>query len=129
VERRRKVVFVVDDDPGFRKSLALLLSKCGFTPEMYASAEAFLSTAKLTPTHNSCIIVDIQLDGMSGIELGKQLARAGHALPIIYVTGNDNDSARKSARQQGCIAYLTKPFAAKTLVDAIDQALALRDKL
>jgi FixJ family two-component response regulator len=129
VERRRKVVFVVDDDPGFRKSIALLLSKCGFSPELYPSAEAFLSTAKFTRTRNSCVVVDIQLGGMSGIELGKQLERAGHALPIIYITGNDNDAARKAALEQGCIAYLTKPFAAKTMVDAVDQALAWRDKL
>jgi FixJ family two-component response regulator len=129
VEHGSKVIFVVDDDPGFRKSIALLLSKCGFSPELYPSAEAFLSTAKITRTRNSCVIVDIQLDGMSGIELGKQLARAGHALPIIYITGNDNDAARNAALQQDCIAYLTKPFAAKALVDAIDQALARGKKL
>ena len=129
VERRSKIVFVVDDDPGFRKSIALLLSKCGFNPELYPSAESFLSNAKISRTHNSCVVVDIQLDGMSGIELGKQLSRAGHALPIIYITGNDNAAAQEAALQQGCIAYLTKPFAAKTMVDAIDQALAWRDKL
>jgi FixJ family two-component response regulator len=129
VERRRKVVFVVDDDAGFRKSIALLLSKYGFSPELYPSAEAFLATAKLTRRRESCIILDIQLDGMSGIELGKKLALDGRALPIIYITGNDNDAARKAALQQGCIAYLTKPCAAKTLMNAIDQALAWRDKL
>ena len=129
MERRSKVVFVVDDDPGFRKSIALLLSKYGFSPELYPSAEEFLSNAKIARTRKSCVIVDIQLDGMSGIELGKQLARAGHELPIIYITGNDNDAARNAALQQDCIAYLTKPFAAKALVDAIDQALAWRDKL
>ena len=129
MERRSKVVFVVDDDPGFRKSIALLLSKYGFSPELYPSAEAFLSNAEIARTRNTCAIVDIQLDGMSGIELGKRLARDGHALPIIYITGNDNDAARQAALQQDCIAYLTKPFAAKALVDAIDQALARRDKL
>jgi FixJ family two-component response regulator len=129
VERRSKVVFVVDDDAGFRKSIALLLSKYGFSPELYPSAEAFLSNAKIARTRKSCVIVDIQLDGMSGFELGKQLARAGHELPIIYITGNDNDAARDAARRQDCIAYLTKPFGAKALVDAIDQALAWGDKL
>ena len=123
VDRRRKVVFVVDDDPGFRKSIALLLGKCGFSPELYPSAEAFLSTAKFTQTRNCCIILDIQLDGMSGIELGNQLALAGNVPPIIYITGNDNDAARRAAVQQGCIAYLAKPFPAKALIDAIDQAL------
>lgn len=129
VDRRRKVVFVVDDDPGFRKSIALLLGKCGFSPELFPSAEAFLSTAKFTQAGNCCIILDIQLDGMSGIELGKKLALAGNASPIIYITGNDNDVARKAALQQGCIAYLAKPFPAKTLIEAIDQALSRYDKL
>ena len=129
VERRRKIVFVVDDDPGFRKSIPLLLSKYGFSPQLYPTAEAFLSTAKFSPTGDSCIVLDIQLDGMSGIELGKKLACDGQALPIIYITGNDNDAARKAALQQGCIAYLTKPCAAKTLMNAIDQALAWQDKL
>ena len=124
LERRSKVVFVVDNDPGFCKSVALLLSKCGFSPDPYPSAEAFLSHADISGKGNSCIVLDVQLDGMSGFELGKRLTRAGHALPIIYITGNDNDAARKAARRHGCAAYLTKPFTAKTLVDAVDRALA-----
>ena len=123
VKDHSKVVFIVDDDPGFRKSVALLLDKFGFSTELYPSAEAFLSTSKFADMRDSCIIIDIQLDGMSGIELGERLAGAGYTLPIIFITGNDNEATRKAASQQGCIAYLTKPFAAKLLVDAIDRAL------
>ena len=124
VKGRRKVVFVVDDDAGMRKSIALLLDKFGFDTQLYASAEAFLSTAGFSQIRNSCIVVDIQLDGMSGIELARQISQTGHALPIIFITGNDNESLRKAALQQDCIAYLAKPFPAKALMDAIDQALA-----
>lgn len=121
---RTKVVFVIDDDPAMLKSIGLLLDHLGFETELYTSAEAFLSVSPFSNTSNSCIVLDIQLGGMSGIELGSRLASANQSLPIIFITGNDNDAVRKTALQQGCVAYLTKPFAAKFLVDAIDQALA-----
>jgi FixJ family two-component response regulator len=119
-----KIVFVIDDDPGFRKSVALLLEKLGFKTELYGSAEAFLSSPRFTASLDGCIVLDIHLKGMSGIELAKQLADGGHALPIIFVTGNDNDVVRKAALAQNCVAYLPKPFAAKALSQAIDHALA-----
>jgi FixJ family two-component response regulator len=119
-----KIVFVIDDDPGFRKSVALLLGKLGFNTELYGSAEAFLSSPRSAPSPGGCIVLDIHLKGMSGIELAKRLADGGHALPIIFVTGNDNDAVRKAALAQNCVAYLPKPFAAKALSQAIDQALA-----
>jgi FixJ family two-component response regulator len=120
----RKLIFVVDDDPGMRKSIAVLLDGLGFSAELYASAEAFLSTSKFSQARDSCVILDIHLDGMSGIELASRLAGAGHALPIIFITGNDSESVRTAARRQDYIAYLTKPFTAKALADAIDLALA-----
>ena len=87
MERRTKVVFVVDDDPGFRKSIALLLSKCGFSAELYPSGEAFLSTVKLTRTRNSCAVVDIQLDGMSGIELATAMTVDRPKLKVLMMSG------------------------------------------
>jgi FixJ family two-component response regulator len=119
-----KIIFVIDDDPGFRRSVALLLEKLGFNTELYGSAEAFLSSPRFRTSRDGCIVLDIHLKGMSGIELAKQLADGGHALPIIFVTGNDNDSVRKAALAQNCVAYLPKPFAAKALSQAIDRALA-----
>lgn len=121
---RRRSVFVVDDDPRMLKSLGMLLGKLGFSAELYASAETFLSDSTFSKSPDSCLILDIHLSGMSGIELGNRLIEAGHSPTIIFITGNDSDRARKAARQQGCVAYLTKPFTAKGLVDAIDRALA-----
>lgn len=121
---RTKVVFVVDDDPAMLKSIGLLLDNCGFVTELYSSAEAFLSASSFSDASNSCLVLDIQLGGMSGIDLGSRLAGANQSLPIIFITGNDNEAVRKTALQQGCVAYLTKPFEAKCLVDAIDRALA-----
>jgi FixJ family two-component response regulator len=119
-----KIIFVIDDDPGFRKSVALLLEKLGFKTELYGSAEAFLSSPRSAPSRDGCIVLDIHLKGMSGIELAKRLADGGQALPIIFVTGNDNETVRKAALAQNCVAYLPKPFAAKALSQAIDHALA-----
>lgn len=121
---RKKVVFVVDDDAAMLKSIGLLLNNLGFETELYSSAEAFLSASTFSNVSNSCVVLDIQLGGMSGIELGGRLASANQSLPIIFITGNDNEAVRKTALQQGCVAYLTKPCAAKFLVDAIDRALA-----
>jgi FixJ family two-component response regulator len=122
--RSDKIVFVIDDDPGFRQSVALLLEKLGFNTELYGSAEAFLSDPRFAPSRGACIVLDIHLKGMSGIELAKRLIDDGHALPIIFVTGNDNDAVRKAAFAQDCVAYLPKPFVAKALLQAIDHALA-----
>ena len=108
------------------RSIGMLLGKLGFSTKLYASAETFLSDSAFLKIPDSCLILDIHLSGMSGIQLGRRLDNSGHALPIIFITGNDNEGARKAALQQGCVAYLTKPFTAKALVDAIDQALPLR---
>lgn len=120
----KKGVIVIDDDQEMLKSIASLLSNLGFVTELYTSAQAFLSASKFSDAANGCIVLDIQLGGMSGIDLASRLRRTQQALPIIFITGNDNAGTRKAALQQGCVAYLTKPFAAKLLVEAIDRALA-----
>lgn len=118
------VIFIVDDDPMMLESIAKLLNNLGFITQLYTSAEAFLSVSPFSKTYKSCIVLDIQLGGMSGIELGRRLASAKQLPPIIYITGNDNETVRSEALQQGGVAYLTKPFAPKLLVEAIDRALA-----
>lgn len=90
---------------------------------MYASAEAFLATMGELETRRGCIVLDIHLEGMSGIELATRLARTGNTLPIIFMTGKDSDTERLAGFQPNCAAYLTKPFAAALLLDTIDQTL------
>lgn len=119
----RKCVFVVDDDPRMLHSIGMLLDNLGFTTQLYASAETFLAESTFQSTRDCCLILDIHLGGMSGIELGNRLARTAHTPPIIFITGNDNETVRQAAWQQGCVAYLPKPFIAKVLIDAIDKAL------
>ena len=123
----RKVVLVVDDDPSTLRGVKRLLREHGFEAVLFESAQALRNHHDFNGA--CCIILDINLGDGFGIDLRHQLTAAGVSLPVIYITGNDNDAARNAALQQDCIAYLTKPFAAKALVDAIDQALAWRDKL
>jgi FixJ family two-component response regulator len=104
-------------------SIGMLLDNLGFTTQLYASAETFLAESTFQSTRDCCLILDIHLGGMSGIELGNRLARTAHTPPIIFITGNDNETVRQAAWQQGCVAYLPKPFIAKVLIDAIDKAL------
>jgi FixJ family two-component response regulator len=114
------VMIVVDDDPGFLKSVARLLSVHGFDVRTFVSAEALLEAdAAQTAT---CMLLDIDLGGISGIELRRQLAASGCECPVIFMTAIDDDATRNEAMAAGCIAYLKKPFAPQLLLDAIAKA-------
>ena len=116
------VVIVVDDDAGMLKSLARLLAHHGIDSRTFASAEALLGSGS-EPTA-TCLLLDIHLGGISGIELQRRLAASGSKCPVIFMTGNDNDAIRNEAMDAGCIAYLCKPFARNVLLDAIGKAVA-----
>jgi FixJ family two-component response regulator len=116
------VVIVVDDNPGFLKSIVRLLSVHGFTTRTFSSAEALLdSDAARTAT---CMLLDIHLGGISGIELRRRLAASGSNCPVIFMTALDDDATRKEALNAGCVAYLYKPFAPHLLLDALGRAVA-----
>jgi FixJ family two-component response regulator len=116
---RRKDVFVVDDDPGMLKGLNRLLKVHGFNSTLFESVVDFHSRARLQEA--MCLVLDVNLNGESGIELSRQLAIRGICIPVIFITANDSDNTRKAAMEVGCIAYLTKPFPAKSLMDAIEK--------
>lgn len=105
-----------------RTSVERLLNACGLTTEGYSSAEAFLSHA--TPAELGCIVLDIHLAGMSGMELRRRLKTVHSKLPVIFITAIDDDALELEARRVGCVAYLHKPFPAASLIDAINEALA-----
>lgn len=122
----RNVVYVVDDDAGMLKGIERLLKASGFDTEVFESAEAFHDRAD--PDSALCIVLDVQLGGMSGIELSRQLTRRGTTVPVIFITANDNDTTRQATRDAGCLAYLPKPFPAKSLLDAIQRASVQRPR-
>jgi FixJ family two-component response regulator len=117
----RKVVAVVDDDEALLTALEQFLSALGYQTELYDSAEAFIDAAMTSEA--SCLIVDIQLPDISGVELGHHLSDMGLTFPVIFVTGSDDAIIRKQAEEFGCVAYLQKPFPADELKAAITEAI------
>ena len=118
----RKTVFVVDDDPFILRGLKRLLRQHGFDTVLFDSAEALRSHEDFKKAF--CIVIDIDLNHESGIELRNELRAVGVSLPVIYITGNDNPTTRIAATQSGCLAYLTKPFLAKSLIEPLERASA-----
>jgi FixJ family two-component response regulator len=119
---KRKAVFVVDDDPGMLRGLKRLLREYGFDAVLFDSAEAFQSEANLEDAF--CIVLDVNLQDSSGIDLRQQLKSRGIFVPVIFITGNDSEATRAAALESGCSAYLTKPFPAQSLIEPIEKASA-----
>jgi FixJ family two-component response regulator len=120
--RKRNVVFVVDDDLGTLKGLKRLLREHGYDSVVFSSAEEFRNHDDFESA--CCVILDIDLNNESGIELRHRLRAAGISLPVIYITANDSPAVRIAAIESGCIAYLTKPFRAKSLIEPIEKVAA-----
>jgi FixJ family two-component response regulator len=118
----RNVVFVVDDDPGTLKGVKRLLREHGYDSLLFQSAEAFRNHGDFE--HALCVILDINLNNESGIDVRRRLKAAGISVPVIYITACDNDTVRAAATESGCLAYLTKPFSAKSLIEPLDRASA-----
>lgn len=111
------LVAVIEDDEMSRYALARVLEASGFECELFDSAERFLSSPPARPL--LCLIVDVQLAGMSGIELQWQLGCQGSSVPIILVTGNRAEKIRERALAAGCAAFLWKPFSADAILAAL----------
>jgi FixJ family two-component response regulator len=110
-------VAVVDDDENLCRSLARLLRAAGFQPITYASAEAFLADTK--HPQFDCLVLDIQLGGMSGIELAQRIAAEGRHTPVVFITAHDDPEARAEAEAAGCMAYFRKTDSGAEVLEAI----------
>lgn len=117
----KPTVFVVDDDISIRESLELLISYAGWDPETYSSAQEFLDRPQLVAP--SCLILDINLPGLSGLELQKIVASDRWHMPIIFITGYGDVPMSVQAMKAGAIEFLTKPFTEVSLLDAIQHAV------
>jgi FixJ family two-component response regulator len=124
MSKNRNHVLVVDDDLGMLKAIKRLLQQHDYEPILFSSAEDFKSHTDFDKA--ACIILDINLNDGSGIELGYRLKADGISVPVIYMTGNDDPVVRKAAVASGCIAFLTKPFSTQSLIEPLEKASAVR---
>ena len=120
-ERAAQTVYIVDDDPAVRDSLSLLLSVRGYRTATFASAEDFLRGAD--PDARGCLIADIRMPGMSGLELQKELSLRGSRLPVIIVTAHGDAASARAAFKADAVDFLEKPFDEAGPVEAVEAAL------
>jgi FixJ family two-component response regulator len=120
------LVSVVDDDESVRESLPDLLRQFDLAVQAFASAEAFLGSEVVGET--SCLILDVAMPGMSGVDLQEELARRGETIPIIFITAQGDQSLRPQLLQRGAVECLFKPFSEAELLDALDAALPGRQR-
>ncbi len=114
-------VAIVDDDESFARALERLFRASGYGVQTYPSAEALLASTTLPQP--DCLVLDIHLGGMSGLDLRQQLSASGRTTPVVFVTAHDEPKIREQALQAGCSAYLRKPVPGKMLLAAIGKAV------
>src|SRR5213080_4706668 len=120
------VVFVVDDDPSVRRAIQRLVESVGLQVELFGSAQEFLRSER--PDAPSCLVLDIRLPGISGLDFQRQLAEANIHIPIIFITAHGDIPMTVRAMKAGAVEFLTKPFRDQDLLDAVQQAIE-RDRL
>ena len=120
----RPLLSVVDDDEMLRESLPDLLQEFGFPARAFSSGQEFLSSDCVEDTR--CLILDVAMSGMSGLELQQELNRRGQRIPIVFITAHRELVIRKQALRQGAVSILYKPFSDTALLDAVNAALRLR---
>jgi FixJ family two-component response regulator len=120
----RQTVVLIDDDESVRRALGRLLRSAGLALEAFATAEEFLQAAGRREP--DCLILDVHLPGLSGLELQARLAAEGRCVPVVFITAFAEEQVRGPALRAGAIAFLAKPFEERSLLDAVARALCFR---
>ena len=121
MEKEQPVVYVVDDDAGVRQALDSLIRSIGFSVQTFASAQDFLNSKRTSVP--GCLVLDVRMPGLSGLDLQRDLAEADIHLPVIFVTGHADIPMSVRAMKAGAVEFLTKPVRDQDLLDAIQQAI------
>ena len=121
---KSKIVSIVDDDASIRAAMQSLVRSLGFVAFVFESVENFLRSPRVDDS--SCLITDVQMRGMSGLDLQDCLSARGSCIPIIFITAFPKDTIRKRAQAGGAIGFLEKPFAGRTMIKLVRQALAIQ---
>ena len=117
-----RVVCIVDDDASLRRSLRNLLMSVGFPVETFDSAEAFLEAARRDSV--GCVVLDVRMAGMSGLDLMRHLVAAGSRIPVVMLTAHADEETRRRSLEAGAVAFLEKPVRSAALLDAVRTALS-----
>ncbi|HEX8139567.1 MAG TPA: response regulator transcription factor [Pyrinomonadaceae bacterium] len=115
------IVFVIDDDPSIREAIRSLIRSVGMRVETFASAQEFMQSKR--PDAPACLVLDVRMPGLSGLDLQRELSGAGVTVPIIFITGHGDIPMSVRAMKAGAVEFLTKPFRDQDLLDAIAQAI------
>jgi FixJ family two-component response regulator len=121
MKTNRAVVMIVDDDESMRRSARRLIRTYGLAVDTFASAEEFLASGRLQET--GCLVLDIQMPDLNGLELQSRLIDLGHRIPIIFITAFTDDAARDQAMKAGALCFLVKPFEETDLLKCVNSAL------
>jgi len=121
MKEEKPIVIIVDDDSAMRTMIARLLDSVGLKSISFSAPEEFLRTSP--PDDPACVVLDVQMPGLSGLDLQRELAKAEHQLPIVFMTGHGDIPMTVQAMKEGAVAFLTKPFRNQDLIDAVRQAL------
>src|SRR6516165_5869736 len=121
VNPEEPLVFAVDDDPSMREALARLFRSIGMRAQIFASAQDFLKFKR--PDAPACLVLDVRLPGLGGLDLQRELGAGDRAIPIIFITGHGDIPMSVEAMKAGAVEFLTKPFRDQALLDAIHQAI------
>lgn len=118
---RGTVISIIDDDASIRGAVARLLTSMGFAAHAFASANEFLGSTRLTDTF--CIVADVDMPGMSGLELQDRLVAQGQSIPVIFITAFPEDRIRERAMKGGAVCFLSKPFDEAVLLECVERTL------
>jgi FixJ family two-component response regulator len=121
VNPEEAIVFAIDDDASMREALSRLFRSIGMRVQIFASAHDFLRFKR--PDAPACLVLDVRLPGLSGLDLQRELTATGPAIPIIFITGHGDVPMSVQAMKAGAVEFLTKPFREQALLDAIQQAI------
>jgi len=119
-------VFVIDDDPSVREAIDSLIRSVGINVRTFASAQEFMTSTR--PDAPACLVLDVRMPGLSGLDLQRELGNAGIRIPVIFITGHGDIPMSVRAMKAGAVEFLTKPFRDQDLLDAISQAIE-RDRI
>ena len=119
-------ISIVDDDASMREAINTLISSIGFDVDEFLSAEDFLKTGRFEDC--DCLILDVRMPGLDGLELQRRLLAAHINIPIVFITAHYSEEQRRIAMEAGGVAFLRKPFTEQELLDAIDASLAIRNQ-